>query len=169
MSVGTATIFALLVVLPFMSLFVILYSALWGIGNFFDGFGQFFEWGSFIPAMLIGVPVHEGIHGLTWLWLGKIPKENIKFGVKSLTPYTHCDVPLPACVYRAGAMMPALIQGLLPYAVGLGTGIGWLSAFGLVYIFAAGGDILILWILRGVKADVMVEDHPSRVGCYVYE
>jgi hypothetical protein len=101
--------------------------------------------------------------------LGKIPKENIKFGVKSLSPYTHCDVPLPARVYRSGAIMPALVQGLLPYAVGLSTGIGWLSAFGLMYIFAAGGDMLILWMLRGVKADVMVEDHPSRVGCYVYK
>jgi len=114
MSISAASLFTLGFVLPFMLLFVFLYSVVWGIENFFEGLERFFDWVSFLPAILIGVLVHEGIHGLTWLWLGKIPKENIKFGVKSLTPYTHCDVPLPARVYRAGAIMPAVVQGLLP-------------------------------------------------------
>jgi len=169
MSIAAASSFTLLFVLPALVLLVILYGAIWGIDRFFEGVSRFLDWKSIIPVLLLGVPAHEAIHGLTWLWLGRIPKEDIKFGIRSLTPYTHCEVPMPASIYRAGAIMPGLILGLIPYSIGLVTGSSWHISFGLVYIFAAGGDILILWILRGVKAETRVEDHPSRVGCYVYE
>jgi hypothetical protein len=169
MSISTASLFALGFVLPCLLLLVFLYSAVWDFESFFDGLRGFFAWYSFIPVLLLGVPVHEGIHAITWLWMGKVPKENIKFGVKQLTPYTHCEVPMPSRAYQAGAIMPAAVQGLLPYIIGLITGIGWFASFGLVFIFAAAGDLLIFWILRGVKGETMVEDHPTRVGCYVYE
>jgi len=32
---------------------------------------------------------------------------------------------------------------------------------------AAGGDMMILWLLRKDKSPVLVEDHPSEAGCYV--
>lgn len=97
-----------------MILLFILYRAEWGAGNLVDGIGSFLEWRSFIPAILIGVPLNEGIHGLTWLWMGKIPKEKIKFGMRHLTPYTHIEIPIPARIYRVGAIMPVILQGLLP-------------------------------------------------------
>jgi hypothetical protein len=167
--IGTASIFSLLVAIPLMAVLVVAYSAIWGVESFFEGIMQFTEWRSFIPAILLGVLVHEGIHGLTWVWLGKVPWKKIKFGMKYLTPYAHAEIPMRARAYRTGAMMPAVILGMLPYSIGLVVGSGWNTAFGLVFLFAAGGDLLILWVLRGVKADAMVEDHPSRVGCYVYE
>ena len=34
---------------------------------------------------------------------------------------------------------------------------------------AAGGDWLVLWLLRGVSPGAFVEDHPTRAGCYVLE
>ena len=169
MSIGSASLFTLVIVLPTMVLLVVLYAAIWGSGNFFNALNRFLDWSSLLPVLIIGVPVHEGIHALSWLWLGKITKKDIRFGVKSLTPYTHCEVPIRASAYRGGAIMPALILGVLPYVIGLGTGLGWFTSFGLMYIFAAGGDLLILWILRGVKGEAMVEDHPLRVGCYVFE
>jgi len=33
----------------------------------------------------------------------------------------------------------------------------------------AGGDFLILWLTRHVKAGMQVEDHPTNAGCYVLE
>jgi len=30
---------------------------------------------------------------------------------------------------------------------------------------AAVGDAMVLWLLRGVPGDTLVEDHPDRVGC----
>jgi hypothetical protein len=169
MSIGTATVFSLLAVLPIMLFLVILYSTVWSVASFLAGLDRFFEWRSILPVLLIGVPVHEVLHAFAWLWFGKVPKESIKFGVKALTPYTHCVAPMPAGAYRVGALMPGFILGIIPYFVGLVFESGWFATSGLFYIFAAGGDLLILWILRGVDARRMVEDHPSRVGCYVYE
>jgi hypothetical protein len=31
--------------------------------------------------------------------------------------------------------------------------------------FCAGGDLLVLLLLRGVPANALVEDHPTRAGC----
>jgi hypothetical protein len=42
-------------------------------------------------------------------------------------------------------------------------------AFGLLFTFAAGGDALVLWLLRGVAPHRLVEDHPTRAGCFVWE
>ena len=65
--------------------------------------------------------------------------------------------------------MPGLVVGLLPSLVGIATGNGWIMLFGLFFTFAAGGDLLVLWLIRKVDAKVLVEDHPTNAGCYVYE
>ncbi|HET6528317.1 MAG TPA: hypothetical protein VFG39_06165, partial [Balneolaceae bacterium] len=44
---------------------------------------------------------------------------------------------------------------------------GWLLGFGLLFTLAAGGDILILWLLRKVDDGLLVQDHPDLVGCVV--
>ena len=48
-------------------------------------------------------------------------------------------------------------------------GDGNLFWFSLVHTAAAGGDWLILWLIRNVKAGSQVEDHPTNAGCYVIE
>ena len=53
--------------------------------------------------------------------------------------------------------------------MGIFTGNPFIFIFGLAFILAAGGDILILWLLRKVKAGSLVEDHPKRAGCYVID
>lgn len=168
-SMTTASLYMLVVMVPLMLLLVLLYCGVWGSDRFFAGLYRFMDWDSILPALLIGVPAHELIHGLAWVWFGKISIKDIKFGLKSLAPYTHCKVPIRAKAYRMGAFMPVLLLGVLPYTIGLLAGNGWLPAFGLVYILAAGGDLLVLWILRGVDGQALVEDHPSQAGCYVME
>ncbi len=39
--------------------------------------------------------------------------------------------------------------------------------FGLVFTWVASGDAMILWMIRGVSPDTVVEDHPERAGCWV--
>jgi hypothetical protein len=34
---------------------------------------------------------------------------------------------------------------------------------------STGGDWLILWLIRHVKAGMLVEDYPIHAGCYVLE
>jgi hypothetical protein len=168
-SMTAATLYMLVFMIPLLVILLIPFTALWGLERFYIDLSRFMEWGSLLPALVIGVPLHELIHGLAWVRFGKLSLREIKFGLKSLTPYTHCKVPLSAKAYRAGALMPALLLGVLPYVFGLIRGDGWFITFGLVYIFAAGGDLMVLWILRGIDGQALVEDHPSRAGCYVME
>ena len=122
-------------------------------------------------AVVAGIFIHEGIHAWTWMLAAGKSREAIRFGMnwKLLTPYAHCTEPMRARPYRIGAAMPLMIVGLLPTLASWLTGDPAQLLFGLFFTFAAGGDMLILWMLRGVSPGTMVEDHPSRAGCYVFD
>lgn len=124
-----------------------------------------------IGAVLLGVVVHELIHGITWVIFGRKPFSAIQFGFqwKTLTPYAHLKEPVEVNAYRLGAFMPGFILGILVYVLSLALGDGNLLWFSLVHTGAAGGDWLILWLIRNVKAGMQVEDHPTHAGCYVIE
>ncbi|HZD57377.1 MAG TPA: DUF3267 domain-containing protein [Anaerolineales bacterium] len=168
-SISQAYVYMLAFVVPLIGLLGVLFIWARGLVAFFTGLSGFARLSSAIPSLVIGVPLHELIHGLSWAYFGKKPLRDIKFGFQlaTLTPYAHSKVPLPARAYRLGALMPALLLGVVPYLIGLTTGTGWFTIFGLLYIFAAGGDIVVYWLIRKVDRDSLVEDHPSRAGCYV--
>jgi hypothetical protein len=130
-------------------------------------------WGftGLILLVLLGVVVHEFIHGISWMIFGHKPFSAIKFGFqwKTFTPYAHLKGPVEVNAYRLGAFMPGFLLGILIYIVSLLLGDGNLLWFSLVHTAAAGGDWLILWLIRAVKAGVQVEDHPTNAGCYVLE
>jgi hypothetical protein len=46
-----------------------------------------------IAIVLMGILLHELIHGLSWAWFGKKPLSTIKYGInlKALAPYAHCN------------------------------------------------------------------------------
>ena len=125
----------------------------------------------YLVIIVIGMFVHELIHLASAMYFGKISSRDFKFGIepKTLSPYFHCKVPLEVGVYRKLTAMPGFILGLLPSLIGLISGNPWIMLFGLIFCLGAGGDMLILWLLRNVKQGTMVEDHPSRVGCFIIE
>jgi hypothetical protein len=122
-------------------------------------------------VVILGVAAHELIHGISWAAFGRRPFSVIKFGFqwKTITPYAHLREPVEVNAYRLGAFMPGFVLGILPYGISLLTGNGNLFWFGLVHTALAGGDWLVLWLLRSVKAGLLVEDHPTNAGCYVLE
>jgi Putative zincin peptidase len=124
-----------------------------------------------IVAVILGIVVHELIHGISWVIFGHKPFSAIKFGFqwRTLTPYAHLKEPVEVNAYRLGAVMPGFVLGILTYVLSLIFGDGNLFWFSLVHTSAAGGDWLILWLIRNVKSGMLVEDHPSKAGCYVIE
>ena len=126
---------------------------------------------SFIVLMILGVFLHELIHGFTWSLLGGKPISALHFGFKwkSLTPYAHMREPIPLHAYRWGAIMPVILLGFIPYGTGLLLGSPFWILYGWLFILAAGGDLVIVWLLRNESGDVLVQDHPSRVGCLVIQ
>jgi putative zincin peptidase len=122
-----------------------------------------------IIVLLLGVIVHELIHGISWVIFGRKPFSAIKFGFqwKTFTPYAHLKEPVEVNAYRIGGFMPGFILGIVPYVFSLLFGDGNLFWFSLIHTAAAGGDWLILWLIRNVKHGTLVEDHPTNAGCYV--
>ena len=125
----------------------------------------------FLAFLLLGIVVHEVIHGVAWALFGGLPLKRIRFGLaaSTLTPYAHALDPLPAGAYRLGALLPAVVLGILPFAVGAAVGSLMLTMYGMAFVFAAGGDLLVLWLIRKVGRNVRVQDHPTRAGCIVLE
>ena len=123
----------------------------------------------FLAVLVAGILVHEAIHGLAWAYFGRLPLQRIRFGFQAatLTPYAHALDPMPARAYRIGAVLPALLLGGLPFLVGTIVGSLSLALYGMIFVFAAGGDLLVLWLIRNVDARALVQDHPSRAGCIV--
>jgi len=121
--------------------------------------------------LTIGIILHELIHGITWAKFTKNGFKSIRFGVlwKFLTPYCHCKEPLLIKHYIIGAIMPAIILGLLPAIISLITGNVILLLFGIFFTMAAFGDFMIVFLLIKENKNSLVQDHPSEVGCYIYK
>jgi|AGTN01.1.fsa_nt_gi Protein of unknown function (DUF3267). len=147
-------------------LFAIPFVIIWGIPTLkiFPSLAKFFI------IFLIGIITHELIHGLIFGLFAKNGFRSIRFGVmwKMLTPYCHCKEPLKIKHYFIGALMPALVLGLVPAVISLFNGnVKWLI-FGILFIAAAAGDFMVVWILRKENRENYVQDHPSEAGCYVF-
>jgi hypothetical protein len=168
-----------LALLPPVALLAVLYLWLWGLDSlstaveFESPLSVLLVWLVAYPATFaVGIVAHELLHGLSFLYIGGAHRENVTlvgFQRETATPYSACSEPVRARHYRWSVAMPTLILGILPATVGLATGNPWAMFFGLLFILAASGDALILWLLRSVSAEALVEDHPTRAGCYVIE
>lgn len=123
-----------------------------------------------LTFFVAGITGHELLHALGWILAGRLPPRRVAFGfkLKALAPYAHLNGPVPARAYRIGIVLPLLVLGVPPYVLGIGLADMRLMLFGLFFTLAAGGDLLVLWLLRGVPPEAMVEDHPSRAGCIAY-
>jgi hypothetical protein len=124
-----------------------------------------------LPVLVGGIVLHELIHGAAWAFYGGKPLTAIRFGInwRALAPFAHCPEPLQAGAYRLGAAAPGILLGILPAAIATLIGPSWLFITGLLFTVAAAGDILVLWIIRHVPSDFLVQDHPTRAGCIVYD
>ncbi len=178
-STEKANVLALAFMVPVLLLFVPLYIWLWPEQVQFGSLKDFYLAHRsemllypflIILIMIPGAVIHELLHGLTWAAFCKNGLRSIKYGVywKMLTPYCHCKELLPLQPYMLGGMMPGLVMGVLPTIAGLILGNIYVFAFGLLFIIAAGGDILILWMLRIARKQDLVQDHPELIGCFLY-
>lgn len=130
----------------------------------------------FIVLFAVLIVVHELIHGLTWSLFSEHHFKDIEFGFMKefLTPYCTCKVPLSKGHYILGALMPCIILGILPTALGILLGSHLLFWIGIVMILSAGGDIMIVVkVLAHRREDgskeVLVYDHPTQAGSMIFE
>jgi hypothetical protein len=55
----------------------------------------------------------------------------------------------------------------VPAGVAIALGEPLLMAWSLLFVLAAGGDFVVLWLIRRLPRDRLVQDHPTRAGCRV--
>lgn len=169
-SVVNANIVAFALLFPIAIVCIVPYILIWGGHSFIDGF-NFLK--THMPLLfsifILGIILHEGLHGLTWALFAKNGFKSIRFGIKwtLLTPYCHCNEPLLRNHYFIGGIMPGLVLGLFPVIVALIFGIGWLLLLGIFFIGAAGGDLMVLFKLIKIDKKHLIQDHPNEIGFLV--
>ena len=171
-TVVRANLYSLFFAIPAAIVLVGTYIFLWGKQGLTDTRLLIFKYFSLsVLILIIGILLHELLHGLTWTWLGKKPCNAIRYGInfKVLSPYAHCREPLNIQAYRWGALMPGLLLGIIPAALGIFSGNGAVLSFGLLFTVAAGGDVIVLWSLRKEHPKTLVLDHPNNAGCCIVE
>lgn len=123
----------------------------------------------FCILMLLGIVVHELVHGFTWLLLLHKGFRHLSFGLMAGGGfYCHIDVPMTKKPYVISALMPLLLVGLVPWVAGIVTGSLLWMLVGGIYIGAATGDLMIVKAIHNEPADTLIYDHPTLPGCYVY-
>lgn len=160
---------SLLVTIPIMILFVILYFLL---GH---------EWNLGVVKLLISlviffvlVVVHEGLHGITWALFAKSKLKSISFGIimESFTPYCNCNEPLKKYQIILGSIMPTVILGVGVGVASLVFGSTMLLVIALFNLMGCGGDLLVILKLLSYKSDatdILFIDHPYEIGTAVFE
>jgi len=164
-----ANIYSLPIFILLLIVTVFPYSYLWGTEEVYSEFSSTSNFLLLILIFVIGIVLHELIHAISWITFAKIPFTKIKFGfnVRSLSPYAHCGEAVTAKVYRIALLTPAIILGFIPITISFNSGSVWFFVTGLLFTVTACGDFLIFWLIRQVKNEQLVADHPERAGCKV--
>jgi hypothetical protein len=168
MGAGEANLKAIILAVPIVLLFITPYFIIWGENVNLSLLSMpGYKTLKILTYLIIGAILHEFIHGVFWAIYLKNGFRSIRFGImwKYLTPYCHSKEPMKLKHYRLGAIMPCIILGIIPAAISLFLGDIGLLAFGVFFTVAAGGDILMIWLLREKNKNILVQDHPDKIGC----
>ena len=164
MGFGKVNLIIILLLIPITLLTLFPFILIWDFETFRTGSRMFTD--HVFLYLLVGIIIHELLHGLTWAYFAPNGLKSIKFGVKwkYLTPYCHCKEPLKVKHYKLGGAMPLLVMGILPSLVGIIIGHGGILSFGIFFTTAAGGDIIALYMLYKLDNNTYVSDHPDKMG-----
>jgi len=164
-SILKANIYAVLIMLPAVAAMIFFYTL---ANNRIDMTARLSETIIFFGCFIMLIVLHEWLHGFTAHFYCENKWKSIQFGVKQLTPYCHCTELLRIWQYRIVAVVPLILTGILPYGVSLICGNPLLMAISIFMVIGAGGDMMILVLLRKETSNMIVCDHPTLCGCTLY-
>ena len=169
---GRANLYSLVFLIPALIVFYLPFLLIWHETVSLESYREIVSDNGFLffGLLLSGIFLHELIHGLTWAIFSKKGFKSIQYGIiwKAITPFCHCKEALKINHYRLGTIMPGIVLGFFPALAGIITGNAMILILGIVFTVAAGGDFLFIWFLRKEPADCFIEDHPDKIGCFVY-
>lgn len=76
--------------------------------------------------------------------------------------------------YILGALMPCIVLGIIPVALGILLGSHLWFWTGIIMILSAGGDLMIVWKVLCFKKqpesqEILIYDHPTQAGSVIFE
>lgn len=155
----------------FTIVFAVPYFLIWGFNLPFQTLKSNYLF-AFSPllVLILGIIVHELIHGIFFAIYASKGFRSIKFGIlwKMLTPYCHCKEPLKIKHYIIALLAPLTLLGILPAVVSLFVGNFSLLVFGIFFSGAAAGDLMIFSLIKKENPEDYVQDHPSEAGYYIF-
>lgn len=161
-------LYGLALAVPFIVLLIVFHKP----GSFAESltFGRYL---GFVAAILLAIPVHELIHGLTFCLFTKGKFKSISFGFnrQALAPYCTCTEALTKRQYLAGLLAPCLLLGVVPGIAAVIIDSVWILLFSAVMLMSAGGDLLIARLLlrHRTTGDALYFDHPTKIGLACFE
>jgi hypothetical protein len=128
-------------------------------------------WWIKVISILVAVILHELIHGLVFALYAPHGFKSVTFGInlKLGALYCHCRDPLRVKHYRRAGIAPMILLGVIPLIIGLSTGSGWIKTFGLLLTIGGFGDLLICIKLYQFDRNLMIHDHPEKLGFIIEE
>jgi len=141
---------------------------IWDQKVFLEGFRKFRYFYTYL-LLFSGFFLHEVIHLFSYHLVGRVPMSELKIGfqLKTITPYAHCRSAMPVSAYRAAALMPGILLGIVPGIIFLILGNSYYFLLSIIFTISAGGDLLLIWMLRRIPSTNQVQDHPQKAGCIV--
>jgi len=120
----------------------------------------------FILVVILGIVLHEAIHALFFSFFLPSKFRGVEFGFNKDhgIPFVHIKEPISVLGFRIGAIMPLIILGILPAALGLYSGYLSLTAFGVLFTISASGDLLLITRTRSLPSTQKIKDLPDKIG-----
>lgn len=123
----------------------------------------------FIITFFFSIFLHELIHAFAFAIFAKKRWESVKIGIlwEHITPYAHCSEPLKIGQYILALVLPGIILGLLPICYAFVHSHFISLMYGLIMLFAAIGDFIVLTMVLRVPKGRRILDHESKVGFWI--
>ncbi len=119
-----------------------------------------------VGIFLVGMVLHEGLHAVTAIGIGKVPVKDVTFGVdwKNGTLYVHCRKPMKRNAFLVGLATPVLLTGVLPVLLTFFLG-GIILLFPCCLLFC-GCTYDVVLFARMVKTDkkAYILDNPKALS-----
>ncbi|MDR2292830.1 MAG: DUF3267 domain-containing protein [Prevotellaceae bacterium] len=127
----------------------------------------------FLLLIIVGVIIHELIHGIFAAIFSSNRFKNIKFGfsIRSFVAYCNINEIMKVKYFKVIAIMPFIILGILPIIISLFFGCKTLFDFGILLSIGSIGDLIMFNWLCKEKNNYWVKesDNAKKLEIVVFE
>lgn len=165
LSMKKINIIAFILLLGYGALLILIDILFYGSLNINFSFQKYWIFLAIVIACLV---VHEGIHALTAMIVGKVPFRDIEFGMIKGNPYCYVCAQLSKQHYFLFSLMPTIFLGIILGIIGLILHDFWIILLASFNFSSGAGDLCVSYQLWKQDCE-FVMDHPSKIGFVYFE